>query len=187
MVDQLDRQPMAARARRIRWIGILAIFAFVYLGSLFSPALLDDADATHSEAAREMYRTGDWVTLHVNGIRYLEKAPLLYWSIAASYHLFGISEASTRLPLMFAMLFTVILAAEWARRAFDERTGILAGLSVTTSIGFYLFTRIIIPEALLSLFIALSFYCFLRGLNSSSRGQARGFWYATYVSLALSV
>ena len=120
MVDQLDRQPMAARARRIRWIGILAIFAFVYLGSLFSPALLDDADATHSEAAREMYRTGDWVTLHVDGIRYLEKAPLLYWLIATSYHAFGISEASTRLPLTFAMLLTVLLAGDWGRRAFGD-------------------------------------------------------------------
>ena len=175
------------RSRRLQWIAVLTIFAIIYVGSLFSPALLDDADATHSEAAREMYRTGDWLTLHVNGIRYLEKAPLLYWSIAGSYHLFGVSEASTRLPLMLAMLFTVILAGDLARRAFGDQTGILSGLFVTTSIGFYLFTRIIIPEALLSLFIALSLYCFLRALNSSSRVAARWLWYGTYSSLALAV
>ena len=27
----------------------------------------------------------DWVTLYANGIRYLEKAPLMYWSVATSY------------------------------------------------------------------------------------------------------
>jgi 4-amino-4-deoxy-L-arabinose transferase-like glycosyltransferase len=177
---------MLPRVRRLKWIVVLVIFSIVYIGSLFSPALLDDADATHSEAAREMYRTGDWVTLHVNGIRYLEKAPLLYWLIAASYHVFGVSEASTRLPLTFAMLITVLLAGDWARRAFGDRAGILAGLFVTSSIGFYLFTRIIIPEALLSLFIGLSFYCFLLALNSPST-KARWLWYGAYGSLALAV
>src|SRR5207248_6787983 len=159
---------------------------FVYLGSLFSPALLDDADATHSEAAREMYRTGDWVTLHVDGIRYLEKAPLLYWLIATSYHAFGISEASTRLPLTFAMLLTVLLAGDWGRRAFGDRAGMLSGLFLTTSVGFYLFTRITIPESLLSFFIALSFYCFIRALNFSAI-QARWLWYGAYASLGLAV
>ena len=64
------------------------VFAAVFLGSMFSPPLLDDADSTHAEAAREMLLTHDWVTLHVNGIRYLEKAPLLYWSIATSFKIF---------------------------------------------------------------------------------------------------
>ncbi len=73
------------------------VFAAVFLGSLFSPPLLDDADSTHAEAAREMFVTGDYVTLHVNGVRYLEKAPLPYWLVVASYHLFGIHEFSTRL------------------------------------------------------------------------------------------
>ncbi|HEX7958292.1 MAG TPA: glycosyltransferase family 39 protein, partial [Terriglobales bacterium] len=186
VADKPDLHPMAPRARRLLWLAVLAIFSLVYLGSLFSPALLDDADATHSEAAREMYRSGDWVTLHVNGIRYLEKAPLPYWLIASSYHLFGISEASTRLPLTLAMLLTVLLAGDWARRAFGDRAGVLAALFVTTSIGFYLFTRITIPEGLLSFLIALSFYCFIRALNSPAT-QARWWWYGAYAALALAV
>jgi 4-amino-4-deoxy-L-arabinose transferase-like glycosyltransferase len=177
---------MSPRAMRLRWIAILAIFSIVYIGSIFSPALLDDADATHSEAASEMYRTGDWVTLHVNGIRYLEKAPLLYWLIAGSYHLFGLSDAATRLPLLLAMLFTLALSVVWTRRAFGDRAGILAGLFTTTTIGLYLFTRITIPEALLSLFIASSLYCFVRALNSPPT-TARLLWYGAYGSLALAV
>jgi 4-amino-4-deoxy-L-arabinose transferase-like glycosyltransferase len=58
---------------------VLFLIALVYMVSAMSPALLDDADATHAEAAREMVSRSDYVTLHVNGVRYLEKAPMMYW------------------------------------------------------------------------------------------------------------
>src|SRR6185437_15242787 len=99
-------------------MAIFLIFCFVYLGSLSSPAIFDDADATHAEAAREMAATHDWVTLHVDGIRYLEKPPLPYWLVATCYRLFGVSETSTRLPTAITILLLMILAADWARRAF---------------------------------------------------------------------
>jgi 4-amino-4-deoxy-L-arabinose transferase-like glycosyltransferase len=76
---------------------------------MFTPALLDDADTVHAEAAREMVLTHDWVTLHINnGLRYLEKAPLMYWAVATSYSLFGIHDWSTRLPLMLGILALVL-------------------------------------------------------------------------------
>src|SRR6476646_10687984 len=63
---------------------IVLVWAVIYLGSLFQPPLMDDADTVHAEAAREMVETGDWVTLKINdGFRYLEKAPLMYWCVAA--------------------------------------------------------------------------------------------------------
>ncbi len=102
---------------------VILLFLAVYAGSLFSPPLLDDADSTHAEAAREMYSTGDWVTLHVNGVRYLEKAPMLYWLDTISYHIFGVNEFSTRLPDTLAMLALALLAWRWGRRAFGERAG----------------------------------------------------------------
>jgi 4-amino-4-deoxy-L-arabinose transferase-like glycosyltransferase len=82
----------------------------VYLGSSFSPALQDDADSTHAEAGREMYVSGDYVTLHANGVRYLEKAPLPYWLVAIRYHVFGVNEFATRLPILLAMFLLVLLA-----------------------------------------------------------------------------
>jgi 4-amino-4-deoxy-L-arabinose transferase-like glycosyltransferase len=84
--------PRPAEATPVAWPFWLALFllcAVVYLGSAFLPALQDDADSTHAEAAREMLVSGDYVTLHVNGVRYLEKAPLLYWLVAISYRIFG--------------------------------------------------------------------------------------------------
>src|SRR5579859_5488054 len=142
------------------------VFLAVYCGSLFSPALLDDADSTHAEAAREMFVTGDYVTLHVNGVRYLEKAPLPYWLVAISYHIFGVNEFATRLPMALSVLLLGVLAVVWGRRAFGERAGIYAGLFTYTAAGVFLFTRILIPDVLLSLLIAASLYFFLTALEA---------------------
>ena len=167
------------------WAAVILICLLVYVPGLFRPALLDDADATHAEAAREMVASGDFVTLHVNGIRYLEKAPLPYWLAGLSDKAFGVSEFATRLPGVLAVLLSVALASAWALRAFGRAAGIYAGLFITTCVGFYLFTRIFIPEALLSLLIGASLYFFLTALEADRDGAWR--WYASYASVALAV
>jgi 4-amino-4-deoxy-L-arabinose transferase-like glycosyltransferase len=160
------------------------VFLAVYGGSMFSPGLLDDADSTHAEAAREMVATGDFVTLHVNGVRYLEKAPLPYWLVAVSYEIFGVNEFSTRLPMVLSVMLLGVLGSVWARRAFGERTGIYAALFVYTCAGVYLFTRILIPEVLLSLLIAAALYFFLTALEPAGESWR---WYVGYAMMALGV
>jgi 4-amino-4-deoxy-L-arabinose transferase-like glycosyltransferase len=162
----------------------LVLFALIYLSSAFSPALQDDADSTHAEAAREMLVTGDYVTLHVNGVRYLEKAPLLYWAVALSYRVFGVNEFATRFPTVVAMFLLVVLAGKWAGEAFGSRAGVYAALLVSTAAGYFLFTRILIPEAILGLLLGCVFYSFLRALDQSGRAWH---WYAGYACLALAV
>ncbi len=58
-------QPVFRRA----WLFVVLLFLLVYAGSAVSPGLPDEADSTHADAAREMYSSGDYVTLDVNGIR----------------------------------------------------------------------------------------------------------------------
>lgn len=163
-------------------MAVFLVFAAVYLGSLFSPPLLDDADSTHAEAAREIYVTGDYVTLHVNGVRYLEKAPLPYWLVTACYHIFGVNEFSTRLPMALSVFFLGLLALVWGRRAFGERVGVYAAVFTYTAAGMFLFTRILIPDVLLSLLIAASLYFFLTALETPNEAWR---WYAGYACMAL--
>src|SRR5580692_212432 len=170
--------------RAASYWALALVFVAVYFGSLFSPALLDDADSTHAEAAREMFVTGDYVTLHVNGVRYLEKAPLPYWLVAFCYHIFGVNEFASRLPMALSVLLLGILAVVWGRRAFGERAGIYAGLFVYTSAGVFLFTRVVIPDALLGVLIAASLYFFLSALEPGGRAWQ---WYAGYACMALGV
>ncbi len=132
---------------------------------MFTPPLLDDVDTIHAEAAREMLLRNDWVTLYTNGLRYLEKAPLMYWSLAGSYKLFGISDWSTRLPLMLGFLALVLATYSLGCYAFGERGGFYSGLVLVTSIGPYIFTRFLIPDVLVGLWLAISYYFFLRSLD----------------------
>ena len=131
-----------------------------------------------------MITRGDYVTLHINGVRYLEKAPLMYWMVAGSYRVFGISDFATRLPTVAAMFLLVLLGICWGNRAFGPRAGLYTGLFTATAAGCFLFTRVLIPEAILSLFIAAAFYCLVSALD---RPDSRFAWYATYAMLALAV
>ncbi|MEY2396471.1 MAG: hypothetical protein QOF94_2816, partial [Acidobacteriaceae bacterium] len=102
----------AARLRYASVGMILFLWGAIYFISIFNPPLLDDVDTIHAEAAREMVQRHDWVTLYTDGIRYLEKAPLMYWGVAASYKIFGVHDWSTRLPLMLGVL--ALLLATYA-------------------------------------------------------------------------
>ncbi|HEX3375140.1 MAG TPA: glycosyltransferase family 39 protein [Edaphobacter sp.] len=113
-----------------------------------------------------MALTGDVVTLRVDGIRYLEKAPLPYWLVALSFRLFGFNTFAAHLPQAIGVLLLALLGYRWAARAFSPRAAFYTGLATLTSAGVFLFTRYFIPEVLLSLFLCTALYCLLQSLNA---------------------
>jgi len=150
---------------RICVLALIALWAIIYMAGLSSAPLLDDADTVHAEAAREMLLRHDWVTLYVNGVRYLEKAPLMYWGVATSYTLFGISEWSTRVPLMLGVLATILSTYGLGRWALGAEAGLDSGLVLATALGPYLFTRFLIPDVAVGLWLTLTFWLFLVSLQ----------------------
>jgi 4-amino-4-deoxy-L-arabinose transferase-like glycosyltransferase len=148
-------------------VTLFLLWLAAYGSALFRPALLDDADSVHAEAAREMLLSNDWVTLHANGIRYLEKAPLLYWAMAASFKIFGIHDWSARLPLALSVLALLFSVYFLGRRAFGEAAGFYAALVSGIALGPYLFTRFLIPDVLVGLWLILSLGFFLRTFDGA--------------------
>jgi 4-amino-4-deoxy-L-arabinose transferase-like glycosyltransferase len=165
-------RPAATISPRFFLICILFVWAVVYVPGLFRPALLDDADSVHAEAAREMALRSDWVTLHANGIRYLEKAPLMYWAIASSFKAFGVSEWSARLPLALGALALLLAVYSLGHRVYGATGGFFSALVLATSLGPYLFTRFLIPDLLVGLWLTLTFDFFLRTLDESPPTRA---------------
>lgn len=150
---------------RVSVLLLIALWGIIYMVGISQPALLDDVDTVHAEAAREMLQRHDWVTLYTNGFRYLEKAPLMYWSLATSYRIFGIGNWSTRFPLMLAVLALVLATYRLGRYAYGEAGGLYAGGALVTSLGLFIFTRFLIPEVLVALWLTLGYYFFLRSLE----------------------
>lgn len=180
---QTDTAPARFLSPRRAWTILLLVWFAVHFAALFSPPLLDDADAAHANAAQHMALSGDWVTLKINGIRYLEKAPLPYWLTAIDDHIFGYNVFSAHFPMALGVLATAVLAWFWTRRAFSERAAFYAALALLTGVGVFLFTRIDIPEALLTFLIGLALYCFLVGLED----RRPALFYVSWASIAVAM
>jgi len=154
---------------------VILVLAWLILqiGGLFTPGLLDDVDSVYIEIAREMMQRHDYVTPYINGIRFFDKPPLMYWMAAASMHLFGIHDWAARLPLALAVLALLLAVYALGIRLFaavspashPDRGGFYAALAMATGIGPYLYTRFYIPDILLALWMTLAVHLFLIALD----------------------
>jgi Dolichyl-phosphate-mannose-protein mannosyltransferase len=126
---------------------------------------MDDVDAVQAQISRNMLTSGDWVTARLDGVVYLEKAPLVYWLIAGSYKIFGVHDWSARIPIALSAVGLAWLTAAFGVWAFGKPAGFYAGLCMATGIGLFLFTRILIPDVMLTLTTALAMWAFLRALD----------------------
>ncbi len=127
---------------------------------------MDDVDAVQAQIAHNMLQSGDWVTARLDGVAYLEKSPLKYWMIAVSFLIFGVHDWAARIPLAISTVLLCWVTAKFGEWAFGKRTGMYAGLVLATSIGLFLFTRILIPDVVLTLTITLTMWGLLRTLDS---------------------
>jgi 4-amino-4-deoxy-L-arabinose transferase-like glycosyltransferase len=166
----------APQARRWSWTSIAILTAswlVLQLGGLFRPGLLDDVDSIYIQIAREMLQHHDYVTPYIDGIRFFDKPPLMYWMAAGSMRIFGIHDWAARLPLalgVLVLLFAVYalgirLFAAISPPAHPDRAGLYAALAMATSIGPYLYTRFYIPDILVALWMTLSVHLFLIALD----------------------
>ena len=78
--------------------------------------LVEPDEGRYAEIPREMVASGDWVTPRLNGFKYFEKPALQYWMTAATFKLFGESNATARLWVMaagFAGALWMMYVAVW--------------------------------------------------------------------------
>jgi len=157
---------VAAAKNGYVYLGVLLVAAAVYLGSIVSPpSLMDDVDAVQAQIASNMLSSGDWVTARLDGVIYLEKSPLVYWLMAASYAVFGVHDWAARIPIALSAMGLCWVTAGFGVWAFGKRAGAYAGLAMATCVGLFLFTRILIPDVILTLAITLALWAFLRALE----------------------
>ncbi len=171
-------------APKTRWrVSSLVVIFIPWLvlqfGGLFSPGLLDDVDSIYIQIAREMLQRHDFVTPTIDGIRFFDKPPLMYWMAAGSMRLFGVHDWAARLPLALGVLALLLAVYALGNRLFSatspashpDRGGLYAALALGTSLGPYLYTRFFIPDILIALWMTLAVHLFLIALNRVSSSQ----------------
>jgi 4-amino-4-deoxy-L-arabinose transferase-like glycosyltransferase len=160
------RQPLGGSLNWSNEFVVILLAAVIFLGCIVSPpSLMDDVDAVQAQIARNMLTSGDWVTARLDGVVYLEKAPLVYWAIAVGYVIFGAHDWAARIPIAISAIALSWLTMAFGAWAFGKRAGFYAGLCMATCVGLFLFTRVLIPDVMLTFTVALAVWAFLRILD----------------------
>jgi 4-amino-4-deoxy-L-arabinose transferase-like glycosyltransferase len=149
---------------------------------------MDDVDAVQAQIAQNMVQSGDWVTARLDGIAYLEKSPLKYWMIAVSFLIFGTHDWAARIPMALSVVALCWVTARFGAWAFGRRAGMLAGLMMATCVGLFLFTRILLPDASLTLMVTLAMWSLMRALDEEEAQPTRwalAMWAAMATGLLL--
>ena len=147
---------------------MLVVAPFFVLG-LGAVPFDDPGEGMHAEIARELGASGDALRLTLNGVRYVDKPPLLYALLATAFGLGGASETMARLVPALAALAAVAATAWLGARLLGPRCGFVAGAALATSCGFFIYGRYVRPETLFVGAIATGFALLLVGVIDDRR------------------
>lgn len=151
-------------AKRVYILLFVIVIAF-YLYGLGKLPLLGPDEPRYAQIAREMYLTGDLVTPMLGGHTWFEKPALLYWMIAGSFKVFGVSEWSARLGPAVCGLLTIVavwLVGREIDRSEDLRGfGFWSFLTTATCLGLVVFSRAVSFDVVITMTATWSLAFFL--------------------------
>jgi hypothetical protein len=154
---------------------LIALAALLHVVTIGTGDLYSETEGQYAGAAREMIESHHWLLPTNDGIPRLQKPPLLYWLIIGSYKVLGVNEAAARLPVALAVVATVAFVFLIGEKLSDYWRGFIAGLIYLSFCGTFLLARIVMPEPLVSAFIAGAMFCAICGYE---RRRHRRLWFA---------
>jgi 4-amino-4-deoxy-L-arabinose transferase-like glycosyltransferase len=137
---------------------VIAALLLAFFWQLGGPPLYDLDEGAFTEATREMIASGNYITPHKDGEPRYDKPVLIYWLQAASVQLLGLNELALRLPSALAASAWVLALWGFVRERFDAPTATVAALAMTLSLQVSLIAKAAVADAVLNLFIALTFF-----------------------------
>jgi 4-amino-4-deoxy-L-arabinose transferase-like glycosyltransferase len=149
------------RSSRHTLLAVLLLAAVLpYFLNLGVSSIWDANEAFYAQTPREMIEAGDYVTPSFNFQLRVNKPVLSYWNVAASYHLFGISEWSERLPIAAGAVVIIATAFGLGRLLGGTFAGLLAATVLATSPRVLLLARRIIIDIHITMWTGLVLLCF---------------------------
>ncbi len=150
-------------------VAVLAAIAFFFLLPAGWRTLWSPDEGRYAEIPREMVQSGDWVTPRLNGIKYFEKPPLVYWLEAATISVFGMSERALRtVPALFGLLGAAATYSA-ARRLWGQRAAVLSALVLATMPLYFSVADLLAIDMAVSALITVTLLSFLAAVEASGR------------------
>jgi 4-amino-4-deoxy-L-arabinose transferase-like glycosyltransferase len=164
--------------RRVLFVILIALAGLLHVATIGSGDLHSQTEGQYAGAAREMVEAHHWLLPTNNGAPRLQKPPLLYWLIIISFKLFDVNAAAARLPVALAVVASTVLIFLIGEKLANYWRGFIAGLIYLSLCGTFLLARIVMPEPVVSAFIAGAIFCALSGYQHrrNRRIWFAGFW-----------
>ncbi|HXW51237.1 MAG TPA: glycosyltransferase family 39 protein [Candidatus Acidoferrales bacterium] len=160
------------------WLLRLGVFTFIaslYFLQLGAGALWDNSETTYGEIVKELFRTGDFLTLHFNFHPWLIHPPLWFWIAAASVRAFGLNEFALRLPSAAFGMLTALAVYLAGRRMYGEIAGLIAVLAAAGCLEWVMLARIAILDTMLVTCMTVATFWIFFAVHDRDRGA---FWIA---------
>ena len=164
---------------------LCVIAALLFFGQLGVP-LLEPQEPRYAEIPRQMLAEGRVITPVLHGQPYLDKPPLLYWLVMASYQLFGIHDWAARLVPACVGVLTVLATWWWGRRTLGERAGFWGALMLCLSARFVYLERMLTMDGLLCLCVTVALAAAHRALLAPP-GRRPGLYIISAVACGLGL
>lgn len=165
---------------------LFVFFGIVFFQCLWSLPLIDPDEGRYAEIPREMIELGDFITPHLNYVKYFEKPPLHYWLNAIAFSIFAQNEFAARFSGTLCGLFGILLTYHIGRRLFGRREAFLSSVILGTSIGYFVQSRINITDMTLTLLMSACLGSFILAAKDAGRNK-RIYYRLFYVFAALAV
>lgn len=171
----------------IKDVILIALLSAILFGAFLGKYPLQSPDsARYAEIPREMIVTGDFITPHLNGIKYFEKPPFFYWIQAVSLKVFGINEFAVGLPNALFAFATCLLVYFAGKKLYQRQAGLWASVVLATNILFFSMARIVTLDMALTFFLSAALFCFFWGTRESPGLKHNIYFWLFYVFAAFA-
>jgi len=149
-------------------LAVLAAAAVLFFTGLGRATLFDQDEAKYTQVAREILRTGDPITLHVNGRRWFVHPPLYFWLVAATGSVVGFSEFTARLWSAVFGLVGAYATYLVGTRLFGPRAALLGVAVLVSTFQYFAQSRLAVFDGVLLAFMLLAFHALLRARDGET-------------------
>jgi 4-amino-4-deoxy-L-arabinose transferase-like glycosyltransferase len=179
------RPPARRESARLASLAVLLILPALLLYPCMAFRLLEPDEGRYAEIPREMQARGDWLVPHLQGQPYLDKPPLVYWLVMASYEMLGVHDWSARLVPALAIHGCILLTYRFGRRWMSERAAFWGALLLGLAPGFTSMGRLLLLDGVLALWATLALFAAFEAL----RGERLrwGWWLLSAAACGLGV